>query len=91
MASVQAHTNGYVVVDSPSLVTYTVNDDTLFNHDIGATITIEQAGAGAVSVVPNAGVTIRSSATTTTRTQYSVIMMTKVAPDTWTVTGDLAP
>lgn len=91
LASVQAHTNGYVVVDSPSLVTYTVNDDTLFNHDIGATITIEQAGAGAVSVVPNAGVTIRSSATTTTRTQYSVIMMTKVAPDTWTVTGDLAP
>lgn len=89
--SVEAHANGYVASDSASAVVYTVDDDTLFNHDIGTTISIEQVGLGQVTISAGSGVTLRAAASPSTRAQYSVVMLTKVAPDTWNLTGDLTP
>lgn len=89
--SVLAHSNSYVTVDNASPITYTVDDDTLNNHDIGATITLEQVGTGTLTVAAGPGVSVRSSSTTAARAQYSVVMLTKVAADTWNLTGDLAP
>ncbi len=91
LTSVIGHTNGYVTADNASAIIYTVQDDTLVNHDVGATISIEQAGAGQVTVSAGAGVTVRSAATPSTRAQYSVVMLTKVAADTWNLTGDQTP
>ncbi len=89
--SVIEHANGYVVSNTSAAVTYTVQNDTLVNHDIGTTISIEQAGAGQVTVFAGSGVILRSAASLSTRTQYSVVMLTKVAANTWNMTGDQTP
>jgi regulation of enolase protein 1 (concanavalin A-like superfamily) len=49
----------------------------------------EQAGAGQISVTGNAGVTLNTSSSAKSRTQYSVITIKKVAADTYTVFGDV--
>lgn len=86
------HANSYLAVDNVAAITYTVDDDTLTNHNIGTTITIEQVNAtGQITISAGVGVTVRSSSTTTTRTQNSIVMLTKVAADTWSLTGDLTP
>jgi hypothetical protein len=54
-------------------------------------IDIAQYGAGQVTVVPGAGVTLRSaSAALKTRVQYSGLTLIKRATDEWYVLGDLA-
>lgn len=89
--SVVGHANGYVAADNASAITYTVDPDSTYNHDIGTTITLEQVGGGQISVAQGSGVTVRTASTLTSRAQYSVIMLTKVAADTWNLTGDLTP
>jgi hypothetical protein len=49
----------------------------------------EQAGAGQISVTGDAGVTLNTSSSAKSRTQYSVITIKKVAADTYTVFGDV--
>ena len=56
---------------------------------IGRTILFSQYGAGTVTIVPTAGVTLRSSSSLTTRAQYSCGGMTKVATNEWYVFGDM--
>lgn len=89
--SVQAHANAFVSATNAAAITYTVDPDSTYNHDIGTTITIEQGGAGQVSIVGGTGVTIRTAATASTRTQYSVVTLTKLASNVWNLTGDLTP
>jgi len=53
-------------------------------------IEIEQAGAGTLSVVAGAGVTINSrGGDLVLAGQYAVAALKKVATDSWTLTGDL--
>ncbi len=53
---------------------------------IGAVITVEQAGAGVVTITPISGVTINPTARKTWG-QYSVIQLIKVGTNTWNVVG----
>ncbi|EIQ01041.1 hypothetical protein OpiT1DRAFT_05605 [Opitutaceae bacterium TAV1] len=57
--------------------------------DANSQILIQQAGAGQVEVHGDTGVTVTSSTTLKTRTQYSVIILLRTGEDTWTVFGDL--
>lgn len=49
---------------------------------------IEQAGAGEVTIVAGAGVTLRASSTLKTRAQYSTLTLKRVALNEWAVGGD---
>jgi hypothetical protein len=58
------------------------------NHafPIGSIVTVEQVGAGVVTIAPVSGVTINPTARKTWG-QYSVIQLIKVGTDTWNVVG----
>jgi hypothetical protein len=57
---------------------------------IGTSIAVSQYGAGATTIVPAGGVTLRSrGADLTLAGQYAVVTLIKVGTDEWYVTGDL--
>jgi copper homeostasis protein CutC len=68
-------------------ITVPPNTDVAFN--VGTSIAVIQLGAGQVTIVAGSGVTIRNASTLKTRTQYSVLSLTKAATDTWYVAGDM--
>lgn len=59
---------------------------------IGTVITLEQTGAGAMTVVAGAGVTLNklASQTLTAAGQNAIVQLRKTAAGTWTVFGGLA-
>jgi hypothetical protein len=79
-------TNGAAIA-----ITIPPNSDVAF--DIGITVAVEQAAAGAASFVAGAGVTINCATThmPTTNGQFAVIQAKKVETDSWTVFGNLVP
>lgn len=79
---------GMVSVDSAAEVTLTVEPDATTEFEVGTSISVEQAGEGQVIVAPATGVTINSSESLRTRTQYSVLVLIKKSPNTWLLTGD---
>ena len=57
---------------------------------IGANVLISQYGAGQVTIVPDTGVTLRSSGgKTKTAAQYSVATLIKRGTDEWYLAGDI--
>lgn len=86
-----------VLADATQLVTmnvagannFTVPPNASVAFPIGTTLTILQLGAGQVTLVPGAGVTISTAATLTARAQYSIVSVTKIAVNTWIAAGDL--
>lgn len=81
----------YLRFTGGSAVSVTVPPNASVPFRIGKVITLEQAGAGQVTLVPGDGVTLNSSgALLTTEDQYSVVSLKKVATDEWTVFGKLA-
>lgn len=68
---------------------FTVPPNSSVAFAIGTTISILQYGAGQVTLVAGAGVTLRNSASLTTRAQYSTIAIRKRATNEWIVTGDV--
>ena len=82
--------NSYVRFTNGSAVSFTIPSNSSVAFPVGTVIEMEQAGAGALSVVAGSGVTINSrSADLTLAGQYSVAFVKKVATDTWTMNGDL--
>ena len=75
---------------SPVTVTVPVNASVAF--PIGSSVDIEQAGAGQVVITGEAGVTLNKPVGrwAATASQHAVLRLRKVAPDTWTLFGDLA-
>lgn len=55
----------------------------------GSTFIIRQGGAGQITVVPEAGVTVRTNATLKSRVDESTITLTKVSDNQWDIAGDL--
>ena len=80
--------NDLIVCTAATTVTLTVLADATESWSNGDQIDILQKGAGRVDVVGFSGVTIRSVGTTSTRTQYSMIGLTKIAANEWVMTGD---
>ncbi len=87
-----ADINAHLVFSSGSAVTVTVPANASVAFPIGSTVDIEQAGAGQVSLVGEAGVTLNKPAgrTAATASQHAVVRLRKVTPDTWTLFGELA-
>jgi hypothetical protein len=87
---VLADANTYVRFTSASAVAFTVPPNSSVAYPVGTEITIEQAGAGALTVTAGSGVTINSrGADLVLAGQYAVATLKKVATDTWILTGDL--
>ena len=84
--------NRVVETTNGSAVTITVPANASVAFPIGARIELAQVGAGQITASPAGGVTLRTPAghAAKTRTQYSIIALTKRGTDEWIVSGDLA-
>lgn len=83
-------TSEYVRFTNAGATNYTIPPNSSVPIPINAVIEFEQAGAGVVTVVPGAGVTILSrGADLILAGQYAVAAIRKVGTDTWVLTGDL--
>lgn len=83
--------NHAVDVTSASATNVTVPPNSTIAFPIGTVIEVAQLGAGQVTIVAGAGVTIQSAGTLVkTRAQYSAVSLRKRATDTWLLAGDLA-
>jgi len=78
-----------VIMNSASAVNFTVPPNSSVAFPIAARIYVFQYGAGQVTVVAGAGVTLRNSSSLTTRIQYSLIGLLKINTDEWLVFGDV--
>lgn len=80
----------YVQLNNAGAITATIPPNSSVAYGVGTTITIEQEGAGTVTIAPGSGVTLNSRGSLlSTAGQYAVATCVKVDTDTWTVTGDL--
>jgi hypothetical protein len=87
--------NGKLITASnASAQTYTIPLNSSVAYAIGSQINLIQIGAGQVTMVGAAGVTVASNAATAAqpkcRNQYAAATLIKVATDTWYVIGDIA-
>lgn len=77
-------------VDSATAKNVTVPPNSSVAFAVGTVIEVRQVGAGQVTIVAGAGVTLRSAGgALKLRAQYSAASLLKVATDTWSVQGDL--
>lgn len=84
--------DGWTVVEmnSASAVNFTVPPNASVAFEIGAALQVCQYGAGQVTIVAGAGVTLRTpTGTLTTRAQYSIVGLQQRAANEWIVSGDL--
>jgi hypothetical protein len=80
----------YVRFTNGAATGFTVPPNSAVAFPVGTVIEVEQAGAGALSVVAGAGVTINSrGGDLTLAGQSGGAALKKVAADSWTLTGDL--
>ena len=79
-----------IEISSATAVNLTVPLNSSVAFPIGTAITILQTGAGQITVVPVAGVTINSTPGLKVRTQWAAASLIKRATDTWVLVGDLA-
>jgi hypothetical protein len=78
------NSDGWLRFDSPSAVTATLPAS---NFPLRTALTIEQKGAGQVTIVAGAGVTILSPASLKTN---QVMMLVQLSSNEWVLCGDLA-
>lgn len=76
-------------MNNANAITLTIDTNANQPLDTGTVITIEQQGAGVVTVTPASGVTINSTSRKTWG-QYTVIQVYKVDTDVWNVIGGVA-
>lgn len=98
--AINTHTASYTLVlgDGGSMVRQnvaTANNVTVplnasVAFPVGTQITIENTGAGQVTIVPTGGVTINSAGgALKLRVQFSAATLIKTATDTWSLSGDI--
>jgi hypothetical protein len=86
-----AHTAASLGVDSATGKNVTVPPNTDVAFPVGTAIEIRQVGAGQITIVAGAGVTLRSRANALKIAgQYGAASLLKIATNTWSVQGDLA-
>jgi hypothetical protein len=72
--------------NNASAQTYTIPPNSSVAFSTGTVITIEQTGAGIITIAPGSGVTVNSTARKTWG-QYSTIQIYKISTDVWNVIG----
>lgn len=81
----------YIQFTNVAAVAFTIPPNSSVAFTVGTVITVEQNGAGTVTLTPGSGVTLNSrGALLGTAGQYAVAQVKKVATDVWTVIGDVA-
>jgi hypothetical protein len=85
-----ADNNSVVEFTKATAGTITIPPNSAVPYQIGATIEVQQYGAGQVTLTPGAGVTIRTASSLTTRALYSTVSLRKRATDEWVAAGDLS-
>lgn len=73
----------FLMVDSPTPVSMTVQLNSVFGISVGTVIKIAQQGTGTVTISGVPGVTLYAASGTTLPGQYSVATLTKTDVDTW--------
>ena len=82
--------DGWKRHDNASPISAIVPPESSVAFRIGQTITVEQAGAGQLTLVEGTSdVTINTPETLSLRAQFSVATLVKVGTDEWTLIGDL--
>lgn len=79
-----------VTLSNAGAITLTVPPYSSVDLPIGSWVDLLQLGAGAVTVTPGSGVTIRATPSAVFRAQYSGATLVKIDTDVWSLVGDLA-
>lgn len=74
---------------SAAAASYVVPPNSAVAFPVGTVLSVIQFGAGTVSFVAGAGVTINTPSSLSSRTQYSTISVVQVLPNIWVAGGDL--
>jgi hypothetical protein len=86
----EADSGAIVRVTAGSAANVTVPPASSVNFPVGTEITIIQSGAGAVTVVAGAGVTLQSKeAHLKVAAQHARVRLVKLEENVWNVSGDL--
>lgn len=89
--AVAGDAGGYIQFTNGSAVAFTIPPNSSVAFPIGTVMTIEQNGAGVITITAGVGVTLHSrGGFVATAGQYAVAQVKKVATDTWTIIGDVA-
>jgi hypothetical protein len=80
-----------VTLTNASAITLTIPTNAAVAYPVGSVLTFVQAGAGAVTIAGDTGVTINgvTPGAGTSAGQWAAWTLTKQATDTWLLTGDL--
>lgn len=84
-----ADAGSVIETTSASAVTVTIPTNATVALPVGSVIEVMQAGTGQVTFTAASGVTLRTPASQTTRTQWSTVGLRKRFVDTWVLSGDL--
>jgi len=79
-----------VTLSNAAAITLTVPPNSSVAFDVGTYIDLAQTGAGQVTVVQGAGVTVNATPGLKFRSQYAGASLRKTATDTWLLFGDLS-
>lgn len=79
-----------VEINKVTAVNLTVPPNSSVAFAVGTIIEVAQIGAGTVTVVAGAGVTIRTPGTLILRGQYSTASLRKRGTDEWVLSGDVS-
>jgi len=77
--------NKYISIDNSGAITVTIPTNDSVQFPIGATITLEQTGAGQITVEGDTGVTVTGNLLSIA--QYSILILIKKTTDTWNCIG----
>lgn len=87
--AVLADANKYLWFSDGAAIAFTIPPHADVAFPVDTVITVEQSGAGQVTLTPGAGVTLRSrGGALKTAGQFAVVQLKKLAANTWTVLGD---
>lgn len=82
--------NQYLLFTNAVAVTLTVPSNSTLPLPVGTQIPFEQGGAGAITVIGAAGVTVNTRLTLVSAGQYAVLMLVKTGFNNWELYGDAA-
>lgn len=86
--------NELITADNASAQTYTIPTNASVAFPTGSQINVIQIGAGQVTFVGAAGVTLASTGATSAqpkcRARFSAVTLVKVGSDSWYAIGDIA-
>lgn len=70
-------------------ITLTIPNDSSVNHPIGTVISPEQSGAGVITVVASAGVSLNAFGGVQSAGQYALLQLRKRAANNWRLYGGI--